>query len=600
MKKLLFSLIVINAIASLAYFYYILHSKIHLVSPQYVFSLNQARLRYLEFISNKEYLINNNLAQFSSYIIIDGKRETMYRIEALVQFNFKYIKDFGPKNNFKCVLKLVQYKNGNLSEEVLEIESTESPKFYWKLNKKLIFNLNPTQFKTYTSHFDLKKILVAIIWVNDYDSKLDKINFDLENVTFPVVLPYSFIKFQKPTIIKTLDQRLPSVSFCVHYSYAIPSQLTNWINYHLSFGVREIMIYDGMENNNLTKYLKSNYNNDDRITIIPYKISLTDLCNESVLLKQLENIQPLAKKLLLKLCNEFYEHEFLDRINWRGKHEQLTANDCYTVLKEKHEFIGYYDLDEFIYPRSFDNLEDFFKKSKIYSCDNLTRQAICNLEPLSFKNDYSKTDHLYNYLHSLIDKYSNGRDINKLGSISFLHAATIMPNNVEKKLIEDLRLVIETKNSSLFPIKVFLNEPPFINQGHLFSVEIEDIDYVKYLYKAYDSFIPCAYEGYLKQIDDKIIDKSLVRNIYYLTEANERMGKSIHYYKNVKSLFVHYAEEKSEDHWSFQPSVYHGHFMTHYRKTPKQKRQNFTGSIKKLNIDFEYVFFLLKNFTSFC
>ena len=600
MKKLIFSLIVINAFASLSFFYHFLQYPT--ASPRYIFSLKEAKLSHLEFTTNKEYVINNNLAQFSSYIIIDGKKDGIYRIETLVQFNFKYIKEFGPKENFKCVLKLVKYKNGNLSEEVIEIKPTESPKFFWNVNKKLIFYFNPSQFKTYTSHFDLKKIVVAIIWIKDYSKSVKKINFDANNVTYPVVLPYSFIKFQNPTIIRSLDKRLPSVSFCVHYTYAIPSQLKNWIDYHISFGVREIMIYDGMKHKNLTKYLKARYGLDDRITVIPYSISLSDLCNESNLLKQLKNLKPLVKDLLIKLCHEFYQHEFLDRINWRGKHEQLTVNDCFTVLKEKHEFIGYYDLDEFVYPRSLDNLDDFFKKSTIYSCDNTTRSSICNLEPLSFKNELSKTDHIYNYLHSLIDKYSNGRDINKLASISFQHAATIIPNEVEKKLFEDLTLVIERTNSNslAFPLEIFVNEPPLVNQGHFFSIAKDDIEYVKYLYKAYKSFITCAYEGFLKKINSETIDKSLVRHFYYLTESNERMGKTIHYYKNVKSLFVHYAEEKSEDHWSFEPPAYHGHFMSHYRMAPKQKRQNFTGSIKKLNIDFEYVFFLLKNYTTFC
>jgi hypothetical protein len=77
------------------------------------------------------------------------------------------------------------------------------------------------------------------------------------------------------------------------------------------------------------------------------------------------------------------------------------------------------------------------------------------------------------------------------------------------------------------------------------------------------------------------------------------MGKSIHYYKNVKSLFVHFAEEMSEDHWSFEPLADHGHFISHFRSTSKKKK-NYTGSVKKLNIDFEYTFYLLKNFSYFC
>ena len=605
MKKLIFLLVILNSIASLTYFYYVLISNhsISNISPYFYY---QKSKKQLEYTPNKEYLINNNLAQYSSYIIIDkdeNKKNTLYRIEALVQFNYKYIKNFGSKDNFKCVLKLIKFINGNMTEEFLEIEASESPKFYWNSNKKFIFQFDPSRFKTYTSHFDLKKVVVAVIWKNDYDSTLDQNSFYLESVAGRVVLSYSLIKFQKPTIIKSLDQRLASVSFCVHYTYAIPSQIINWIDYHLSFGVREIMIYDGMENKNLTKYLNANYGDDARILIIPYNISLKDLCDKETLLQQLDNLKISVKNLLIKLCEEFYDNEFRDRLNWRSKHEQLTVNDCFTVMKNKHEFIGYYDLDEFVYPRTLDNLNYLYETANIYSCSN--KKEVCNASPFNYQTEILEANHFYNYLHSLIQKYRNGREINKLSSISFSHAALIPSIDIEIKLINDLNLIIKQienpdTSSTTFPLKIFVNEPPFVNQGHFFLIEKNDVDYIKYLYKSYNSLIPCAQEGFLKLIDTKKFDNSLVRYFYYLTEPNERMGKTIHYYKNVKSLFVHYAEESSEDHWLLSPSQFHGHFISHYRMFPKQKRQNFTGSIRKLNIDFEYIFFLLKKFTNFC
>ena len=79
------------------------------------------------------------------------------------------------------------------------------------------------------------------------------------------------------------------------------------------------------------------------------------------------------------------------------------------------------------------------------------------------------------------------------------------------------------------------------------------------------------------------------------------MGKSIHYYKNVKSLFVHYAQEVSKKHWSFEPSASNGHFLSHYRDDVSDMyNKNFKGSIRQLSIDFEYLTLLLKNFTNFC
>ena len=39
-----------------------------------------------------------------------------------------------------------------------------------------------------------------------------------------------------------------------------------------------------------------------------------------------------------------YEVEFKDKYPTRGNHEQLSSNDCFTVLKQKHELITYYDI----------------------------------------------------------------------------------------------------------------------------------------------------------------------------------------------------------------------------------------------------------------
>ena len=79
------------------------------------------------------------------------------------------------------------------------------------------------------------------------------------------------------------------------------------------------------------------------------------------------------------------------------------------------------------------------------------------------------------------------------------------------------------------------------------------------------------------------------------------MGKAINYYKNVKSLFIHYAIDAVKDHWSFHASEGDGNFLSHFRVNVNTFfKANFSGSIRKVNIDYEYVFFLLKNHTMFC
>jgi hypothetical protein len=125
-----------------------------------------------KYSKNNQYMINNNLAQYSVYLIV---HLTSITIEAFVQFNNLYVnyKHFGSKENFTCVLKLLS-DNDRIDDTFIELEPIDSPKFYWIINKKLIFNLDLKLLKTdYDEKRDrdlmLKNIVVAIIWKHDYN-----------------------------------------------------------------------------------------------------------------------------------------------------------------------------------------------------------------------------------------------------------------------------------------------------------------------------------------------------------------------------------------------------------------------------------------------
>ena len=559
-----------------------------------------------KYVLNKEFLINNNLAQYSSYLIVDQDeltKKTIYRIEAIVHFNYKYIKDFGGKENFTFVLKLLGH--GNRQEDiVIELEATDSPKLYWNDNKKLIYNFDLDLLKKNSTDeigTILKNIVVAIIWKNDFNKNLDMNSFTILNDASSV-LPYNLIKFQIPSIIESIIPRLKTVGFCISYTYSIPVSLRHWTNLHLSFGIRELMMYDAVSTN-LSKYIKTVFGDDKRITVNPFNIELNDLCNDMVLFQQFEemNLTNHVKEYLIKSCTYMYNEEFHQKINLRQQFEQLTSNDCFTVMKEKYEFIGYYDLDEFVYPRTIENVKDFnSNNTPYYSCSSF--DTICSHKPFQIRKNENE-NYFYNYLQLIIEKVRNGRNISQLGSISFAHAIYLIPDHHEKKLIYDLGSVIENieqnnSNSSAFPFKIFLSSPPF-KEGHTFLIQKEDVDYIKYLYKSYNSLIPCAYRSYLKNISS--LEGNLVRYLYYLTEGNERIGKSIHYYKNIKSLFVHYAQDYAADQWTFDAPEIEGYMLSHYRIDASEiYSRSFEGSIRKLNIDLEYLFNLLKNYTSFC
>jgi hypothetical protein len=279
-------------------------------------------------------------------------------------------------------------------------------------------------------------------------------------------------------------------------------------------------------------------------------------------------------------------------------HEEITGNDCFTFLREKHEFIAYYDFDEFVFTRQMDLMTDFYDKNIIYSCDNESKNSICELNPFRHK----KGDHCYTYLHNLIETERKGRDIDKLGSIKFLHTF-YMPYKIANKLIKDIGLLIEkiekheNSFSSLFPLYLYVSVEPY-NAGHLFSVDIHDLEYIKYLHKAHNTFISCVNELYLNNSIN--LDSNLKRYLYYVTETSERAQKETHYYKNIKSVFHHFSEARSKDTWNVLPSIYNGHILARFRSKWEYGDLNVTGSIQKLNLDFEFIFYTLKHFTLYC
>jgi hypothetical protein len=538
------------------------------------------------YVPSHEYLINNNIAQYSCYKVISKDEYDVinYSIEVLVQFRKKLPKTHYPTRDFIGLLKLSD------NEEVIELEPFESPKFYLNSAKKFIFKINPDAI-------DFNKIVaVAAILKNDFSKTLDLKTFEnffnlepAENLD--ISLPYSFIKYQKPALIQSTEPRIPSVSLCVHYTYAIPPQIITWFNQHLSFGVKEIMIYDGLEDGRLKKYLKKHFGTDERITVMPYAFDRDNLCKEN----NNFNLSEKSSLFLKHSCNHFYHTAFEHKIQYRFYHEQVSSNDCFSVLSKKYEFIGYHDLDEFIYPMNL-NYANFYEEQKLFFCENESKKSICSMKPLTnyFNSNILSENHLYNYLISIISK-NNSTILNQVRSVYFPHAGVLLPNEIEHSLITQIGSIVKKSNE-----RNFYNQFPFTIRLslHTFVIELDDIEYIKHLYSSYQSLIPCAYLSYLNKIDK--YDKNLVRYLYYATETRERAGKTIHYYKHVKSVFMHYARDFDKPSKLVVASAASGRTLRHYRELPKTMKRNQTGTIRKINIDYEYIFYLLKKFTDFC
>jgi hypothetical protein len=551
----------------------------------------------IEYSENNYFIINNNLAQYSSYFIVNNVNgNLLYKIEMLLVKSNRYEKQ-GTIKDYVCLLK---YTNDQI-EELIEIKPDRFYLFKHNQMVKLSFNLHLESFKTYLlnpNSFIVKNIVCAAILKTDFDIKLN--NFvvtERKSHKKPLVFPYFYIRYQKPTLVYAKEPRLPSVGLCIQNVFQIPSflELKNWVDYHLSIGLSEIVFYDATPNKTLTKFIQGNYENNPKLIVKPYE-------KEKFFVKIYQQFKHLnfsnsLQQTLLKI----HQYRFTREIFVRA--DDLTTNDCFGVMRYKHEFIAHYDLDEIIFPRSLDSIKDFYEKRANYNCENSDK--ICSLNP--FKNG-KNLPYFYDYLNSLIESERKGRDREKLRSIDFRRTLTIKSNsNVEVKILKDLKTFInKVKSNSVisYPTSLIISLSSTTEGGNKFIINRGDIDYVKYLYNSYENLLQCSLHSYLNNsiYKDKKLDNNLAQFLYFVTEyeMKNKNFKKIHYYKNVYTIFTHWATDFEEDSWTFIPSPLDGHLIHHFRKTWKNKSYVSTDSIRLLNIDFEYLFFLLKNYSPFC
>ena len=193
---------------------------------------------------NNYYLLNNNVAQYSSYLVFVTSEN--YRIETLIVSNnngLRYVdSNYDLIENYICVLKYI--KNIDY-QEIIELDITKSSRIEHNITKKLIFNLDLKKFQTYLEDpevFDVNKIVVAVIINKDFNKTISMNEFieyfeSNEKLQKHLQLPYASTLFQQPTMINAQEPHIPAVGLFIHNTWTISSDsvIIDWIKLQLSF-----------------------------------------------------------------------------------------------------------------------------------------------------------------------------------------------------------------------------------------------------------------------------------------------------------------------------------------------------------------------------
>jgi hypothetical protein len=274
----------------------------------------------------------------------------------------------------------------------------------------------------------------------------------------------------------------------------------------------------------------------------------------------------------------FHKLGFREKVKWRAKHDQLSSNDCFTQLSQKYEIVGYYDLDEFIYPRTI-NAFDAINCSLNF----------CSVKP--FHNS------LYNYFKSLVDTYAGLKDPKKVNSIYFPHAAFLKTNQIEINFMEDIKIILNKINNE-FPYRISMREPESVSNKHTFLIEKNDVDVLKYIHQKYNLLVSCNLRNLIKKIN--MVNEKFLRYLNFVTEPSHRLGKSVYFSKNVKTIFLHDVEESENNTWQLLLPMNSGHYVSHFRETLNFFSVNFNSSIKNVKFDFEYLIYLIQKNFNYC
>lgn len=109
---------------------------------------------------------------------------------------------------------------------------------------------------------------------------------------------------------------------------------------------------------------------------------------------------------------DFINKGFVEIKNWRGiqKAQFNIMNNCYQNNYNKYDWLIFYDIDEFIYLKNYNNIKLFLNQSKFTNCGKI------ELNWLHFKND-----NLLYYDNRPLSIRFNEKEINVINNNSNYH-----------------------------------------------------------------------------------------------------------------------------------------------------------------------------------
>jgi hypothetical protein len=434
-----------------------------------------------------------------------------------------------------------------------------------------IVEIKPTALQG-RSYDRIPRRLVAALHIQDLDNRKLAVAIVRTNNS------QDYVNFQKADLITINEPRKKAIAQCIKQVYSFGETQIRYLELQKKFGIGELFLHDATPNQTLTEFIKNNKEYANFMRIRQYITDKTIICDKS-------SVGLFGRKTLNETyINAFYK-KCLSYMSERVNPEEICLNDCYVNLGYKYEFIAVLDLDEIVFPRSHTPYQQFSRINA--SCD---AHNVCQTKPF----DSSVYDYVRNIIRNRSDvNYTNSSS--NLASINFPHVIMLTKDIVHKIMssLKALSVTLASNASVSFPI---VHD---VNDTCSFKIKKSDVEYLNYLVEL-DEQVQC----FISRIENSTsIPDEYKRYMYHVLPWRQRFGKSIHYTKNVGTLFAHWAYETRGI--TFTSNIARGQFHLHFRSRiknwySKKPEDRIVTSIRDLNIDAEYLAYTIKTYTRAC
>lgn len=505
---------------------------------------------------NNEWIVNANIVQYSSYAISIKPNVLKIDVLALINYNVNDLSIL--RQNMKIIAKIKQndYKIQIINiENILRIpfmKTNAIPNTLWRFSCKLSLN---------TNEINNNHLLIALIDQNEFKNELS-----LEN-----------IKYQKPTYINGMKEKIKGVAHCVHMLRNVNGdrveRLFNWLDMQFRIGISEISLYIHNVDIEILNLIKQNYEGD-KVKLKYHKTDFNNVCKSEIRLYNKDS-KSVLYKFMHDYCLKAYNTHFnLSNDLVSNAHERINTNDCFLNYKYQYEYVTNYDFDEIIFPRKFDVYETS-------SVENAFKN--CNQSIIEKSSAINKTYNIYEYANRLFNYYGK----NRLTSITFQNSIFIKSNiNIELFFNQ---LFNNKEKFFIFLAKKFELKISQNSSINFLMKNYHDYEYSKDVYKLYN------YAKCLKVNSIKNFEKNFNLFISIVMNSNGREGKSIFNTDNTESINQHYASNKKFLTYRYILPVNRG-FTSHFREKYDSFFNHQSIPINYLLIDIEYYLFLLSYF----